>query len=320
MISLCLGVVFGLVLVNGEYTTYQGLNAAVGVIFMTTQYNGIAAYVGTLPFTGHERGPYYRERASQTYNALWYFVGATFAELPYVFFSGFLFTATFYPLIGFTSFSTWVLYWINLSLFILMQTYLGQLFIYALPSVEVAAIVGVMINAIFLLFAGFNPPAGSIPEGYKWLYYITPQRYSLSILTALLFGECDQDPIYDEATQSFVNVGSQLGCQPLENTPMSIGHMTVKNYVENVYGMNGYVLAIAGIVDALIAAYEAQEPVNMTRLKNDVAKQFRIPSMPKLVDIISAVPEDHKEKLLPFLKAKPVRTASGIAVVVSTLL
>ncbi|KAG6976869.1 hypothetical protein JG688_00000942 [Phytophthora aleatoria] len=77
-----------------------------------------------------------------------------------------------------------------------------------------------------------------------------------------------------------------------------------------------YVLAIAGIVDALIAAYEEQEPVNMTRLKNDVAKQFRLPSMPKLVDIISAVPEDYKEKLLPFLKAKPVRTASGIAVVV----
>ncbi|KAG6973515.1 hypothetical protein JG687_00000868 [Phytophthora cactorum] len=70
-----------------------------------------------------------------------------------------------------------------------------------------------------------------------------------------------------------------------------------------------YVLAIAGIVDALIAAYEEQKPVNMTRLKNDVAKQFRLPSMPKLVDIISAVPEDYKEKLLPFLKAKPVRTA-----------
>ncbi|POM60836.1 Elongator complex protein 3, partial [Phytophthora palmivora] len=78
---------------------------------------------------------------------------------------------------------------------------------------------------------------------------------------------------------------------------------------------SGYVLAIAGIVDALIAAYEEQEPVNMTRLKNDVAKQFRLPSMPKLVDIISAVPEDYKDKLLPFLKAKPVRTASGIAVV-----
>ncbi|KAJ8569109.1 hypothetical protein ON010_g6151 [Phytophthora cinnamomi] len=80
-------------------------------------------------------------------------------------------------------------------------------------------------------------------------------------------------------------------------------------------GASGYVLAIAGIVDALIAAYEAQEPVNMTRLKNDVAKQFRLPSMPKLVDIISAVPEEYRDRLLPFLKAKPVRTASGIAVV-----
>ena len=37
--------------------------------------------------------------------------------------------------------------------------------------------------------------------------------------------------------------------------------------------------------------------------------------MPKLVDIISAIPENYKKKLLPILKAKPVRTASGIAVV-----
>ena len=36
---------------------------------------------------------------------------------------------------------------------------------------------------------------------------------------------------------------------------------------------------------------------------------------PKLVDIISAIPENYKNKLLPLLKAKPVRTASGIAVV-----
>jgi ABC-type multidrug transport system ATPase subunit/ABC-type multidrug transport system permease subunit len=237
MISLCLGIVFGLVLQNGKFTTYQGLNAAVGVIFMTTQYNGIAAYVGTLPFTGHERESYYRERASQTYNALWYFVGATIAEIPYVFFSGFLFTVIFYPLMGFTALGTWLLYWVNLSLFILVQTYLGQLFIYALPSVEVAAIVGVMINAIFLLFAGFNPPAGSIPAGYRWVYYITPQRYSLSILTSLLFGKCSEDPTFDEATQTYINVGSELGCQPLENAPLAIGHITVKGYVAKIYNM-----------------------------------------------------------------------------------
>jgi ABC-type multidrug transport system ATPase subunit/ABC-type multidrug transport system permease subunit len=237
VIAVGLGLAFGLVLVNGEYTTYQGLNAAVGVIFMTTQYNGIAAYVGALPFTAHERAPFYRERASQTYNALWYFVGATVAEIPYVFFSGFLFTIIFYPLMGFTSFFTGVLYWINLSLFVLMQTYLGQLLVYALPSVEVAAIVGVLVNATFLLFSGFNPPAGSIPAGYQWLYHITPHRYSLSILISLLYGDCPVEPTYDEATQTYVNVGPELGCQPLENTPLSIGHTTVKGYVETVFNM-----------------------------------------------------------------------------------
>ena len=37
--------------------------------------------------------------------------------------------------------------------------------------------------------------------------------------------------------------------------------------------------------------------------------------MPKIVDILSALPESHKDLLAPFLKAKPVRTASGVAVV-----
>lgn len=48
--------------------------------------------------------------------------------------------------------------------------------------------------------------------------------------------------------------------------------------VDNV----AYLHAIAGIVDELISAYETQEPVNMTRLKNDVAKRFKLPSMPKV--------------------------------------
>ncbi|KAG7400721.1 hypothetical protein PHYBOEH_004768 [Phytophthora boehmeriae] len=237
LIALALAVVFGLVVVEHKYTSYQGLNAAVGVIFMTALYQGYITYVGCLPFTARERASYYRERDAQTYNALWYFVGATVAEIPYVFFSGFIFTIIFYPMLGFTSFTTGVLYWINVSLFVLVQTYLAQLFIYALPSVEVASIVGVLINAIFLLFAGFNPPASSIPDGYLWLYHITPQRYSLSILISLLFGNCPEDPAYDETTQSFVNVGPQIACQPLENTPLAIGHTTVKGYIEQVYSM-----------------------------------------------------------------------------------
>ncbi|KAE9132727.1 ABC transporter G family member 36 [Phytophthora fragariae] len=228
MISFGLAVVFGLVLVNGEYTTYQGVNSAVGVIFMTALYQSYISYVGCLPFTA-------RERVSQTYSAFWYFIGATVAEIPFVFASGLISIVIFFPLMGIGSFTTAVLYWINGSLFVLLEVYLAQMFIYALPTVEVAAIVGVFINATFLLFAGFNPPAGSIPTGYIWLYYLTPQRYTFSILISLLFGDCPVDPTYDEATQSYINVGPQIGCQPLQNAPLSIGHTTVKNYIADVF-------------------------------------------------------------------------------------
>lgn len=36
----------------------------------------------------------------------------------------------------------------------------------------------------------------------------------------------------------------------------------------------------------------------------------------QMVDIIAAIPEEYKNLLTPFLKVKPVRTASGVAVVV----
>ena len=42
---------------------------------------------------------------------------------------------------------------------------------------------------------------------------------------------------------------------------------------------------------------------------------MQVERAPKLVEIIAAVPEEFRDRLLPRLKAKPVRTASGIAVV-----
>lgn len=76
-----------------------------------------------------------------------------------------------------------------------------------------------------------------------------------------------------------------------------------------------YVRAVSEIVTALIRAYEAQIPINLSRIKGEMAKKHRLGYIPKLVDIIAAVPEDYRGKLLPYIKAKPVRTASGVAVV-----
>lgn len=76
-----------------------------------------------------------------------------------------------------------------------------------------------------------------------------------------------------------------------------------------------YIQALSEVVSSLIKAYEAQVPINLSRIKSEVAKKHKLAFIPKLVDIIATIPVEYKSKLLPYIKAKPIRTASGIAVV-----
>lgn len=66
------------------------------------------------------------------------------------------------------------------------------------------------------------------------------------------------------------------------------------------------------IVTELVAAVEAGKDINLNGLKNRAARRNKLQHQPKLVEIIAAIPEQHKAALLPKLKAKPVRTASGV--------
>uniref|UniRef100_K3WSS0 CDR ABC transporter domain-containing protein n=1 Tax=Globisporangium ultimum (strain ATCC 200006 / CBS 805.95 / DAOM BR144) TaxID=431595 RepID=K3WSS0_GLOUD len=91
------------------------------------------------------------------------------------------------------------------------------------------------MNSIFFNFTGFNPPAHQIPQGYIWLYRITPHHYSFATLAALVFSRCDNEPVYDESLGQFVGGGSEIGCKVVTNTPVSISHTTVKQYVEHYF-------------------------------------------------------------------------------------
>lgn len=71
----------------------------------------------------------------------------------------------------------------------------------------------------------------------------------------------------------------------------------------------------ADIISELIAAHEQGKDVNLNTVRQRVAKRNKCAQLPRLVDMIAAVPPDLKPVLLPKLRAKPIRTASGIAVV-----
>lgn len=235
MLSFGLAVLFGLVFAGGKYTTYGGISSGVGLVYMATFFTGWVSYQSIVPLTAELRGSFYRERASETYNALWYFVGETLAEIPYALVVGLVCTVVFFPMVGFTGFWTGVQFWIVFSLNILAQTYLGMFIVYLVPSGELAGVICILLTSTFYMFAGFNPPSNAVPAGYKWLHDITPQRFPISILMSLVYCDCPTEPTWDESRQQFTNVGSELGCQPLTDAPVTMSHVTIKSFVEQVY-------------------------------------------------------------------------------------
>ncbi|XP_022169383.1 probable elongator complex protein 3 [Myzus persicae] len=75
------------------------------------------------------------------------------------------------------------------------------------------------------------------------------------------------------------------------------------------------VSTVAEIIQKLLIAQKENRDVNLNKLKSQISSKYGLKSSPRLVDIISAVPNDAKKLLYPKLKAKPVRTASGVAIV-----
>lgn len=241
MVSVLLACVFAIIYQGTDYSTYSGANAGIGLIFVSVVFLGIISFNSVMPVAADERTAFYRERASQTYNALWYFVASTLVEIPYIFVSCLLFTIIFYPSVGFDGVITFFYYWIVVSMNALVFVYLGQLLVYALPSVAVASIVGALLCSIFMLFAGYNPPTDSIPTGYMWVHWISPPTYSIAILVALIFADCSD---------------GKVGCDTLQDAPPSVGDMTVKDYVESVFDMNhDDIWRNVGILIALIVVF-----------------------------------------------------------------
>lgn len=76
-----------------------------------------------------------------------------------------------------------------------------------------------------------------------------------------------------------------------------------------------FLSCLSDISSELVESLSSRKDVNLNGLIGRYSKHYKLKSQPRLTDIISAIPDQHKKYLLPKLKAKPVRTASGIAVV-----
>ncbi|XP_055970055.1 elongator complex protein 3 [Sorex fumeus] len=74
-------------------------------------------------------------------------------------------------------------------------------------------------------------------------------------------------------------------------------------------------LTIGDVIQQLVEAHEQGKDIDLNKVKTRTAAKYGLSAQPRLVDIIAAVPPQYRKVLVPKLKAKPIRTASGIAVV-----
>ena len=57
------------------------------------------------------------------------------------------------------------------------------------------------------------------------------------------------------------------------------------------------VRTITEIVNRLIACFEKRQQINLTQVKKEVSSKNNCPRLPKLVEIISAIPDEYKTRL-----------------------
>lgn len=74
-------------------------------------------------------------------------------------------------------------------------------------------------------------------------------------------------------------------------------------------------MTIADVIKQLVEAHEEGKDINLNKVKTKTSAKYGLEAQPRLVDIIAAIPPQYRRALVPKLKAKPIRTASGIAVV-----
>jgi elongator complex protein 3 len=84
-----------------------------------------------------------------------------------------------------------------------------------------------------------------------------------------------------------------------------------------------FIRCCSDIASFLVQEHEAsQDPtkpkkdINLNSLRSKMSKKHKLSNIPPLTAIIAAIPEHFKKYILPRLIAKPIRSASGIAVVV----
>lgn len=143
----------------------------------------------------------------------------------------------------------------------------------------------------------------------------------LSSTSRLLPSVTDSEkmPTFTSAGLSYKPIVQQPDARPRKTSAYPCGIVRALSFnallldkIKPKQDATSMVRVVSEIVAALVKAVEEGRSVNVLNLKNELCSKHGLAEQPKTVDIIAAIPEQYKQALLPLLKTKPIRTASGV--------
>lgn len=178
-----------------------------------------------IPFLMGSRTVIFRERKSNMYTPLSFFLAYSIVQFPLNVVESLFLAVPAYYMVGFhNSAEAFGIFIVIIILTILTNCALREVIVYCSPTQEIAAGISTLNNTLFFLFAGFIIRYDSIRSYWLWCYYIDIIRYSLGAIVQNEFSHIGQ-------------LDRNIGEPNLYNT----GDDVIKDLNADQFTTNGYI-------------------------------------------------------------------------------
>jgi len=204
--------------------TQTSVQSRLAALFMVLALTGFSSMLA-IPFLMGSRTVIFRERKSNMYTPLSFFLAYSIVQFPLNVVESLFLAVPAYYMVGFhNSAEAFGIFIVIIILTILTNCALREVIVYCSPTQEIAAGISTLNNTLFFLFAGFIIRYDSIRSYWLWCYYIDIIRYSLGAIVQNEFSHIGQ-------------LDRNIGEPNLYNT----GDDVIKDLNADQFTTNGYI-------------------------------------------------------------------------------
>lgn len=210
--SIMIGAIAGSLFNNIDKEDVQTMN---GFLFFATLFCALAN-MSMLPIVIQQRNIFYKHKESAFYSTLMYVISQTCVMYPLMILEIVIFCCISYYSVGLSHdegrFGTFLAI---IFMFSLTASQLYRCIGSFMPSQTTAQPLSGVITVLMVLFSGYIIPKDSIPEGWKWFYWINPLSWAINSVSINEFASPKYDfqvcaDITCSSTVSFSNVALEF--------------------------------------------------------------------------------------------------------------